>query len=309
MEALPRELVWEVVGCLPVRDVLLGVALVSRDFHRLLCGSCPSSPPSWTSNEFWRLYALRWRLVVPTHSDHHPVSSFGNDDVDAALEPPCWRSFCRAELEGWRFGLDESLHVDLPPGRLKVADVGDVEGVLASERALGVRKTVLLDKARRQAELVLHGDNWNATLMLVGRPLPDRRRASIRFHVTRQTGFWLVGVTSLIPQERLPTDNRPMYGETWDLRLAYNVNGSFHVQRDRHFQAAPESDAGFKEGQEVEVRVEHGMASFFVDNTPRGRPFSLDHVPKPWRFFWGSDGAASVATILPPRHYQTPQQL
>ncbi len=29
----------------------------------------------------------------------------------------------------------------------------------------------------------------------------------------------------------------------------------------------------------------------------RGRPFSLDHLPKPWRFFWGADGAAAVATI------------
>jgi hypothetical protein len=82
MEALPRELVWEVVGCLPVRDVLLGVALASRDFHQLLCGS---SPPSWTSNEFWRLYALRWRLVGE-----------GGGDGGDALEPPCWRSFCRA---------------------------------------------------------------------------------------------------------------------------------------------------------------------------------------------------------------------
>lgn len=79
MEALPRELVWEVVGCLPVRDVLLGVALASRDFHRLLCGSSPSS---WTSNEFWRLYALRWRLV-------------GEGDGDGDAPELCWRSFCR----------------------------------------------------------------------------------------------------------------------------------------------------------------------------------------------------------------------
>jgi hypothetical protein len=82
VETLPRELVWEVVACLPVRDVLMGVALASRDFHQLLYGS---SPPPWTSNEFWRLYALRWRLVGD-----------GNGEGDDALEPPCWRSFCRA---------------------------------------------------------------------------------------------------------------------------------------------------------------------------------------------------------------------
>ncbi len=75
MEGLPRELVWDVVGRLPVRDVLLGVAPLSRYFHTLLCGATPS----WTSDEFWRLYALRWHLVEPLNE-----------------MPTCWRTFCRA---------------------------------------------------------------------------------------------------------------------------------------------------------------------------------------------------------------------
>jgi hypothetical protein len=115
------------------------------------------------------------------------------------------------ELEGWRFGLEESLHVDVPHGTLsaalrslaadiwteayvcvrcvcvcacvvcgdhtgglKVADKSDAAAVLASEKEQGVRKTLLLDKARRRVELVLHRDNWDASLLLVERPIPAR---------------------------------------------------------------------------------------------------------------------------------------
>jgi hypothetical protein len=64
-------------------------------------------------------------------------------------------------------------------GRLKVAtDESDAAAVRARAKDQGVRKTLLLDKARQRVELVLYKDNWNATLMLVERPIPARGRGS-----------------------------------------------------------------------------------------------------------------------------------
>ena len=111
------------------------------------------------------------------------------------------------ELEGWRFSLEESLHVDVPrgalsaggslaadlwadvrvrcavcvcrTGRLKVAtDESDAAAVRASAKEQGVIKTLLFDKARQRVELVLFEANWNATLLLVERPIPARGRGS-----------------------------------------------------------------------------------------------------------------------------------
>jgi hypothetical protein len=132
------------------------------------------------------------------------------------------------ELEGWRFSLEESLHVDVPRGALsaggslaadlwaevrvrcacavcvcacavcvcgvrvrvvcacacrtgglKVAiDESDAAAVRASAKQQGVIKTLLLDKARQRVELLLFKDNWNATLLLVERPIPARGRGS-----------------------------------------------------------------------------------------------------------------------------------
>ncbi len=61
-------------------------------------------------------------------------------------------------------------------------DESDAEAVRASANQgadlQGVRKTLLLDKARRRVELLLYKDNWNSTLLLVERPIPARGRGS-----------------------------------------------------------------------------------------------------------------------------------
>lgn len=114
LEALPRELVWHIMAFLPVHDVLLGAALTSRSLRGLLLARGDRGEGGEAPEEFWRQYALRWRLVFDESSS-----------LSAVIVPDMrWQQWCRdrmrtpdpvllAEdadevrnntgLEGWRF--------------------------------------------------------------------------------------------------------------------------------------------------------------------------------------------------------------